>query len=130
MPVWAIIASRLACGLVSTASVATTASVVLSAGVAAGPPLIRIASISGENDGGKPRPPNSPSCSNGAAQNHGPLPTVALPTAFTTASAPTVMPDCVLAEAEPSPPLNVAVVAPIPAPTLPSAKSSAAATAA
>ena len=115
-------ASRLACGFVSTASVTTTASVVFSAEVAAAPPLIRIASMSGVNDGGNPRPPYSPPISNGAAQNHGPSPTVTLPTALTTASAATLTPSCVVADAEPSPPLKFAVVAPRPAPALPSAK--------
>ena len=79
--------------------------------------------MSGVNEGGSPRPPNSLSSSNGAAQNHGPSPTVTLPTALTTASAPTVTPPLVCADAEPSPPLKLAVVAPRPAPTLPSAKS-------
>ncbi|MGY4338571.1 hypothetical protein ACVWW3_003477 [Bradyrhizobium sp. LM2.9] len=59
----------------------------------------------------------------GAAQNHGPSPTVALPTALTTIIAATLMPLARTAEADPSPPLKVAVVAPRPAPTLPSAKS-------
>ena len=79
--------------------------------------------MSGVNEAGSPRPPNSLFSSNGAAQNHGPSPTVTLPTALTTASAPTVTPPSVCAEAEPSPPLKLAVVAPRPAPTLPSAKS-------
>src|SRR6266853_2068844 len=103
------------------ASVTTTASVVFSAGVAAAPPLIRILSMSGVNDGGHPRPPYSPSISNGAAQNHGPSPTVTAPTALTTASAATRTPLCVAADAEPIPPFKFAVVAPSPAPTLPSA---------
>src|SRR5206468_8044095 len=107
-----------ACALLRTASVTTTASDVFSIAVAADPPLMRIASISGVNGGGRPRPPNSLPTSNGAAQNHGPSPTVTLPTALTTASAATVMPPAVMAEAEPSPPLSVAVVAPRPAPTL------------
>src|SRR5690349_23601399 len=114
-------ASRLACGFVSAASVITTASVVLSAAVTSRPPLIRIASISGVKETGRPRPPNSASTSKGAAQNHGPLPTVTEPTALTTASAATATPSVVIAEAEPIPPLKVAVVAPRPAPTLPSA---------
>src|SRR6266851_6809188 len=115
-------ASRLAWGFVNIASVTTTASVVFSTPVAAGPPLMRIVSMSGANDGGTPRPPYSPLISNGAAQNHGPSPTVTLPTALTTASAATLTPSCVAADAEPSPPLKFAVVAPSPAPTLPSAK--------
>ena len=61
---------------------------------------------------GRPRPPNSPSRSNGAAQKCGPSPITALPAALTTASAPTVMPSRVSAEAEPRPPLRSAVVAP------------------
>src|SRR5260370_31272765 len=77
--------------------------------------------MSGENDGGNPRPPNSPPISNGAAQSHGPSPTVTLPTALTTASAATPTPPCVAAEADPTPPLKFAVVAPNPAPALPSA---------
>ena len=83
-PVCAIIASRLAWALVSVASVTTTPIVVFSRALAAGPPLMRIASMSGVNLAGRPRPPNSPFSSNGAAQNHGPSPTVALPTALTT----------------------------------------------
>src|SRR5207253_3778402 len=66
-----------------------------------------------------PRDWSSDVCSSdlGAAQNHGPSPTVTLPTALTTASAATVTPP-VCADAEPSPPLKLAVVAPSPAPTL------------
>src|SRR5712671_1261256 len=123
-------ASRLAWGFVSTASVTTTASVVFSTAVAAAPPLRRIASMSGVNDGGSPRPPYSPPISNGAAQNQGPSPTVVLPTALTTASAATLTPPSVVAEAEPSPPFRLAALAPRPAPTLPSAKSVLAAAAA
>src|SRR5882757_2957333 len=130
MPVCAIIARRLACGLVSTASVTTTVNVVFSAGVASGPPLSRALSMSGWNDGGSPRPPNSPPTSNGAAQNHGPSPTVTLPTALTTASAATLTPAGVAADADPRPPLKFAVVAPRPAPAQPSAKSAPAAAAA
>src|ERR1700737_2562172 len=115
-------ASRLVWGLVSTASVTTTARVVLSTAVAAVPPFSCKPSISGANDGGSPRPPNSASISNGAAQNHGPSPTVMLPTALTTASAATRTPADVAPDAEPRPPLKFAVVAPSPAPTLPSAK--------
>src|SRR5207248_7247833 len=103
-------------------SVTTTTSVVFSEDAAARPPLRRALSMSGVNAGGSPRPPNSSAVSNGAAQNHGPSPTVTLPTALTTASAATVTPP-VCADAEPSPPLKLAVVAPSPAPTLPSAKS-------
>ena len=91
---------------------------------------MRIASMSAVNDGGDPRPPYSPSISNGAAQNHGPSPTVTVPTALTTASAATLMPSDVTADAEPIPPLRFAVVAPSPAPTLPSAKFALAAAAA
>ena len=58
----------------------TTTSVVFSDGVAAAPPLSRAFSMSGVNEGGSPRPPNSLPISNGAAQNHGPSPTVTLPT--------------------------------------------------
>src|SRR5580692_3740981 len=129
-PVCAITASRLACSLVSAASVTTTASVVFSTAVAAAPPLRRAVSMSGVNEGGDPRPPYSPPISNGAAQNHGPSPTVTAPTALTTASAATRTPPGVAADAEPTPPLKFAVVAPRPAPTLPSAKLVAAAAAA
>src|SRR5450432_16323 len=104
------------------ASVATTTSVVFSLSVAAAPPFSRGASISGASAGGRPRPPYSPSTSNGAAQNHGPSPTVTLPTALTTANAATRTPPDMTAEAEPTPPLKLAVVAPNPAPTVPSAK--------
>src|SRR6185312_13829477 len=86
------------------------------------PPLIRILSMSGVNEAGQPRPPYSPSVSNGAAQNHGPSPMVTVPTALTTARAATVVPSSVVAEAEPSPAFRLAVLAPRPAPTLPSAK--------
>src|ERR1700733_14048165 len=105
-PVCAIMASRLACGLVSTASVTTTASVVFSTAEAAGPPWLRIFSMFSLNDGGNPRPPYSPSSSNGAAQNHGPSPTVTVPTALTTASAATLTPACVTTDAAPTPPLK------------------------
>src|SRR6185437_16244708 len=120
-PVCAIIASRLAWGLVRMASVTTIASVVFSTGVAAPAPLRRIVSISGVKEGGNPRPPYSPSISNGAAQNHGPSPTVTLPTALTTASAAILTPPDVADDAEPRPPFRLLMVAPKPAPTLPSA---------
>src|SRR6185437_15160119 len=103
---------------------------VFSAALALVAPFRRIASMSGLNAGGNPRPPYSPSISNGAAQNHGPSPTVTLPTALTTASAATFIPLCVAADAEPRPPFRLLVVAPSPAPTLPSAKVSLAALAA
>src|ERR1700743_2861513 len=115
-------ASRLAWGLFNLASVTTTASVVFSTAGAAGPPFSRAVSMSGVKAPGSPPPPNSPEVSNGAAQNHGPSPTVTLPTALTTASAATLTPPWVAADAEPRPPLTFAVVAPRPAPTLPSAK--------
>src|SRR6202000_830624 len=92
---------RLAWDLVSTASVTTTASVVFSTAVAAGPPLRRDASLSGVEDAGNTRPPNSSFVSNGAAQNQGPSPTVTLPTALTTASAATLIPDEGIADADP-----------------------------
>src|SRR3981189_1767463 len=130
MPVCAIIASRLACGLVSSASVTTTTRVVLSAARASGPPLMRSLSISGVNEGGSPRPPYSPPTSNGAAQNHGPSPSVTLPRALPRASAATLTPPGVAADADPRPPLKFAVVAPRPAPAQPSAKSAPAAAAA
>ena len=111
-------ATRLAWALVNIASVATTTSVVFSGA----PPLIRGTLSGGGKALGSPRPPNSPSTSNGAAQNHGPSPTRTLPTALTAASAPTMQPSAVGAAAEPMPPLQLTVVAPVPAPTLPSAK--------
>ena len=61
---------------------------------------------------GCPRPPNSVPTSHGAAQKCGPLPTTVEPMALTTAMAPTLKPDAVVALVEPSPPLKVAVVAP------------------
>src|SRR5262245_57305583 len=121
MPAWAITANRLACALDSTASVATIASVVLACAVAL---VIGLVASAGTK-GGRPRPPNSPSHSNAAPQNHGPLPMTTLPAAFTAASAPTVHPSHD-AEAEPSPPFKFTVVAPKPAPTLPSPNSVAA----
>src|SRR6185295_12429857 len=124
-PVWAITASRLASALVSTASVATTASVVLVRGLA----LVTESNPPAGSDGGRPRPPYSPSRSNGAAQNQGPSPVTTLPAALTAASAPTVNPSQT-ADAEPRPPLRLTVVAPRPAPTLPSAKATPAAAAA
>src|SRR5579863_6550617 len=116
-------ASRLLCALVNTASVATTTSVVASRAL----PLVRTASAVGGNVGGSPRPPNSLSCSYGAAQNHGPRSTSALPVALTATIAPTTWPPAVCAEAEPMPPLQLTVTAPVPAPALPSAKSTSAA---
>src|SRR5262245_12214297 len=121
IPVCAMIASRFASALVRVASVATTASVVLACGV----PLVTGDSAASGNGEGKPQPPNSAPCSNGPAQNHGPPPTTTLPTALTATRAPTVRSEQV-AEAEPRPPLRLTVVAPSPAPTLPSAKSLAA----
>src|SRR6202163_2831373 len=98
-----MMARRVACGRVSAASVATTTSVVLARIV----PLVRGSSAPGGMGEGKPRPPNSLPCSNGAAQNHGPSSTTTLPTALTAASAPIVKPPW-RAEAEPVPPLEVA----------------------
>ena len=63
--------------------------------------------MSGVNDGGNPRPPYSPPISNGAAQNHGPSPTVTVPTALTTASAATRTPLWCCADAEPMPALEI-----------------------
>ena len=117
-----MIATRRACALVKAASVATTTSVVFSPGW----PLVLKASACGGTDAGRPRPPNSSSRSYGAAQKCGPPPITAEPAALTTASAPTVVPSRVCAEAEPMPPFKSAVVAPRPAPALPSAKSAAA----
>src|SRR3981081_4785243 len=111
-----MMARRVACGGVSAASVATTPSVVLARIV----PLVRGSSAPGGMGEGKPRPPNSPPCSNGAAQNQGPSPTTALPTALTAASAPIVNPSHI-ADAAPVPPLRLTVLAPSPAPALPSA---------
>src|SRR6516165_5214374 len=125
-PDWAITASRFACILLNTASVATTTSVVLWLA----DPLVTGLSACSEKLVGQPSPPNSPALSNGAAQNHGPSPIVTLPTALTAARAPTTCPSDVSAEAEPMPPLQLTVVAPVPAPTLPSRKSAPAAAAA
>ena len=49
------------------------------------------------------------------------------PTAFTTTSAPTVVPSSSRAEADPTPPLRPPTLAPVPAPTVPSATSMSAA---
>src|SRR6185295_4903874 len=103
-------------------SVASTASVVS----APGAPLLRKVKASAGNDDGQPRPPNSLFCSNGAAQKWGLSPIFTVPAALTAASAPTVRPVRVIAEAEPMPPLRLTVVAPRPAPTLPSAQAAAA----
>ena len=113
-------ASRLHCALVSIASVATTAMVVFAPG---GSPFSGGRAGSGGNGCGRPSPPNSPSCSKGAAQKCGPSPRLVAPQAFTATIAPTVCPDAETIEAEPSPPFSVAVVAPVPAPTVPSANS-------
>src|SRR5580658_5841316 len=119
-------ATRLACALVRVASVATTTSVVLARAL----PLVRGSSAPGGNGLGRPRPPNSPFSSNGAAQNHGPRSINTLPAALTTARAPTMAPSALCAAADPTPPLQLTVVAPVPAPTLPRPKSAAAAAAA
>src|SRR5258705_11782204 len=103
-----------ACGRVSAASVATATNVVLARIV----PLVRGSSAPGGMGEGKPRPPNSPPCSNGAAQNQGPSPTTTLPTALTAASAPIVNPSHI-AHAQPGPPLGLPARAPSPAPALP-----------
>src|ERR1700719_143677 len=119
-------ASRQTCALLSAASVATRAGVVLSSSDA----LVRGTSAAEGVRAGHPKPPNSPCCSNAAAQNHGPSPTTTLPVGLTAASAPTTWPPLVTEDAEPIPPLRFTVVAPRPAPALPSAKSLAAAAAA
>src|SRR5262249_40591576 len=111
-PSCAMMANSLACALLSAASVATRAIVVFSPGR----PFAFTTSAAGGTVGGNPRPPNSPSTSNGAAQKCGPRPTLTLPQALTATSAPTVCPSRVTAEAEPSPPLRLTVVAPKPAP--------------
>src|SRR5438067_3891953 len=126
IPVCAITASRQACGFVSAASVTTTAGVVLWRADA----LVRGAWAVVGIRVGKPKPPNSPASSTGAAQNQGPSPTTTLPVGLTATSAPTTWPLLVTADAEPIPPLRLTVVAPSPAPTLPSAKSPPAAAAA
>src|SRR3954470_7320811 len=110
-------ASSLVCAFVSAASVATMAMVVFSPGR----PFEVGASAAGGTAAGHPNPPNAPSPSHGAAQNCGPWPTLALPQAFTAARAPTAWPSRVVAEADPSPPLRLTVVAPKPAPAVPSA---------
>ena len=116
MPSCAAVAMRWTSALARARSVATTAIVVF-AGLSS---LVRGA---GARPGAGPRPPNSSSCSNGAAQNCGPSPTVACPTALTATKAPTVAPEGRTADADPSPPFSPAVVAPVPAPTLPSSMS-------
>src|SRR6056297_3257922 len=73
------------------------------------------------------QPANSAFSSNGAAQNAGPSPRITSPTGLAATRAPTVAPDGRTAEAEPRPPFSVAVVAPVPAPSEPIAKISAAA---
>src|SRR3984885_12520460 len=88
--------------------------------------LRRIARWSSMSFGPKPRPPNSASRSYGAAQKYGLSPRVARPTELTTTSAPTRKPLKVTALAEPRPPFRLKVVAPNPAPAVPSAKSTAA----
>src|SRR5215468_1759818 len=97
-PSCATMANSLACALLSAASVATRAMVVFSPGR----PFAFRVSAAGGTVGGNPRPPNSPSTSNGAAQKCGPRPTFTLPQALTATSAPTVCPSRVTAEAEPS----------------------------
>src|SRR5215475_9254444 len=97
-PSCAMTANSLACALLSAASVATKAMVVFSPGR----PFAFTMSAAGGTVGGNPRPPNSPSTSNGAAQKCGPRPTLTLPQALTATSAPTVCPSRVTAEAEPS----------------------------
>src|SRR5262245_31512794 len=120
-----MMASRFASALLRVALVATMASVVLSRGL----PLLTGCSRPAGNGDGKPHPPNSPSCSNGAAQKQGPEPTTALPAALTAASAPTMnSPHAV--DAEPRPPFRLTVVAPSPAPALPRVKRAFARTAA
>ena len=74
-----------------------------------------------------PRPPNSSPISHAPAQNSRPPGTQTLPKALTATSAPTVAPSSVTIEADPSPPISVAVIAPVPAPSDPMAKSSPAA---
>src|SRR5262245_21472103 len=87
-----------------------------------GRPFATGVSAAGGTWRGKPSPPNSPSISKGAPQKCGPAPTLALPQALTATSAPTVCPSRVTAEADPTPPLRLIVVAPNPAPAVPSTK--------
>lgn len=86
-------------------------------------PFNRVVRSAVEMAGGMPRPPNSLFSSNGAAQKCGPSPMVGVPSALTATSAAIRCPLLVTALAEPRPPLTVAVVAPVPAPTLPSGNS-------
>ena len=74
-----------------------------------------------------PSPPNSSPISKAPAQNARLPGTTTPPKALTAASAPTVAPLSVTIDAEPRPPISVAVIAPVPAPAVPSSKSSAAA---
>ena len=69
-----------------------------------------------------PSPPNSSPISNAPAQNSRPPGTQTLPKALTATSAPTVAPSSVTIEADPSPPISVAVIAPVPAPSEPDAR--------
>src|ERR1700730_1963450 len=117
-PSWAMTPNSLACAFDSAAADATRAIVVFSPA----PPFTVGTRAAGGRDGGKPYPPNSPFSSNGPAQKCGPLPTMTVPQAFTAARAPTVWPRRVTADAEPRPPFRLTVVAPNPAPEVPSAK--------
>ncbi len=117
-PVCAITASRLHCALLSLASVAISRN----RGVLLRPALgCGRRALGGERIAAS-RARRTPCLARtGPPRNADPRRSRCAPTALTTTSAPTAMPPAVAAEAEPMPPLRLAVVAPKPAPTLPSA---------
>ena len=122
IPSCAAMAIRCAAACVRHAFVATTAMVVFTPGASARCLPRNVVSTAGARSG-SPAPPNSLSISNGAAQNCRPPGTVTDPTGLAATRAPTEMPFPRSRDAEPSPPLRLAVVAPVPAPAVPSAKS-------
>ena len=121
-PSCAAIAMRCASLRVRFASVATMAIVVCAPGAKEVCFPRKVASRSGASSR-RPACPNSSPISNGAAQNLQLPGMVTEPTGFAATSAPTVIPFPSTREAEPRPPLRLAVVAPVPAPAVPSSKS-------
>ena len=79
------------------------------------------------DDESGPTPPNSSSISNGAAKKCLSPGVVTAPIGFEATRAATIVPSGSASEADPSPPFIMAVSAPVPAPTLPSANASLAA---
>src|SRR5829696_5198686 len=119
-PSWPIWATLLTCGLERRALVATIPRVVLS-------PHCKRAAASGSNSKVSPSVPSS---SRGPASTFLVRGSLTSPKAFTAARAPTTRPSARWAEALPSPPFiapsiprTFPTVAPVPAPTLPWAKS-------